>query len=66
MDLFTAGDVPTLRSESSGTSSSSGDRFLLRRASDSLINLLSREESSLNPEGEGFYSKYEPREVLGR
>ena len=56
--------VPTL-SDSSAASSSS-EKYGLRRTSDSLMNLLSREESVVNPEGGGFYSKYEPREVLGR
>lgn len=47
-------------------SSSSSDGFLARRPSEGLLNLLSREASaSLEKENIGFYSKYEPREVLG-
>ena len=48
--------------------SASSDKFLLKRASESLINLLRREDSgTLNPDSDGaFYSKYEPQEVLGR
>lgn len=47
---------------SSITRTSSSERFL--RSSESLLNLLNRED--VEGAGDGFYSKYEPKEVLGR
>ena len=54
-------------SGSSSITSSSSDRHLpqLLKATESLLNMLKREES-VSAEGGGFHSKYEPREVLGR
>ena len=51
-------------SGSSSITSSSSERRLLP-ATESLVNMLKREES-VSAEGGGFHSKYEPREVLGR
>jgi hypothetical protein len=48
-------------------SSSSSEGFLARRPSEGLLNLLSREDSAtLEKDNVGFYSKYEPKEVLGK
>ena len=46
-------------------SSISSEGVLIRRPSEGMLNLLSREDS-VSQENAGFYSKYEPKEVLGR
>lgn len=57
------------RQYSSGTSSisstPSGGNLIGLALSESLANMLKREES-VSAEGGGFHAKYEPREVLGR
>ena len=51
-------------SANSLATSGSFDKFVLKRSSESLLNLL--REDSVAIEGGGFYLKYEPNEVLGR
>lgn len=54
-----------MSAKSLSTVSSDGQLYHLKPSPESLVNLLSREDS-ISLEGGGFYSKYEPQEVLGR